>query len=216
MKKINFLSNYKKRKIIIFLISLFIFISITLLVLQTVDYILRIPFEKEWALGGVFKSGITEAEKLKTIEKQLHSQNLLKFYSILMSILLALLMISFISLIVGQIKLYANKSNSNIELKISIFALSTALLFGFVFLSMQPIDVTRTIYSEELKFNITDILERISYTKGFVAYALILVSFILNLSAKKKFGFITNDVIINKEFKDTKFIEEEINAILNK
>ncbi|WP_156785638.1 hypothetical protein [Mycoplasmopsis alligatoris] len=212
--KANFL-NYRTRKILVLIVTILLVVIITLFSMQAILYKQRIIFEREWISQGYFAEELSPHEIEAAIATNLHSYNLIPLFSAFISIVFALLGISLILLISGQIKIYKNLNNANKEIKAAIYLIGFSLLFGFIFLSVQPVDIKRSFYSEDFGQEILQTHDRISYAYSFIAFGLMFLCFILIISSIRKYGYLTKDKILSKQFLETTKLNNEIKELLN-
>ncbi|QEA01624.1 hypothetical protein V2P29_01025 [Mesomycoplasma hyorhinis] len=207
-------TNYLGRKIVLTLISLMFFISILLQISMYFVFFNRIQAEYDYIASG-------ESALYWSVNKILNASTTFQLKEIFWSLNSLVIIFSCIILaflITMQVQLYRQRANGD-KLFIYLFILIPTVFFLlFAINALQPGLVFRGIFRQR---NGNDVLinlpikDKINYSSCWVSMIFAFISIILIIYAKKLFGFIQKDKILNKQLPDTKELKNKIKNILN-
>ncbi|MCU9938961.1 hypothetical protein NW066_00280 [Mycoplasmopsis felis] len=208
--------NYLRRKILLGILSFFFFIILILQFTMFNRFAQRIEIEYNFISSGESSAGLSIQEiynlstayKLKELFTWLNSL-------VVFTTFMILFILSFI-----QYLIYTNKSNGDKHFKLLFYLIPLVFVLMFLINALQPTEVTRGKYIfSENESNWIIFAEKISnkmnYTTSWISMILAFISIILVIVAKKSFGFIQKDIILNSLPPETEDLKKEIKYILD-
>ncbi|UUD36343.1 hypothetical protein NPA08_00700 [Mycoplasmopsis citelli] len=211
----NYFKSYAQRKILVLVALLFGIIAVILLVVLINNFFARIIFEKEW-LKDHLKSvlaGKNEAETNSIIELRSTSIQLKTIFLSLVSIAITSLSLGIILAIVTLVGLFSNRFNGNKIIKVSVWLILLAFVMIFFIIALQPAQLTITVTvqipgPDGRLFNVNQstISDRVNYVVAWLAMFLSFFEMIILIKSRLKYGFLTNDIVLNRKFKQVKVV----------
>ncbi|APJ38090.1 hypothetical protein [Mycoplasmopsis pullorum] len=198
--------SYTKRKILLILIVIFSCINIALLTILSARFWARIPVEIEWLKQGYYNPETFSTPELIE-ESVLENSTTYQLRYVFLGMFIVLQTSFSICILISVISLYllfSNKSNAEFLFN------SLISLFGFIFavtfflIALKPVEAKRTAIFElnGTESYYKDMLASISYTEGWIVLFSSFFSLVISVIAKKSYGYVTNDFILKKAFRE--------------
>ncbi|MBN4083597.1 hypothetical protein JXZ92_02025 [Mycoplasma sp. CSL10137] len=191
MKFLEHFKNYKERKILLFLITLLVFISLIFQIVMYINFFDRIEIEKNWINAGHVL--------VLNWKKASPTYQLTELFLFLNTLFVFSAVIILIILFIMQYKLYKNIGNADEYFKSLYFLVTVLFVSAFAIISLQPESVNQinviTINNELREVNNTlsyDLSYKLIWSSMFMSF----IALVFTISAKKKFGFVTKDKIL--------------------
>lgn len=219
-----FLNNsYLKRKILLLLVSIFSLISLILLSILYIKFKQRVDEEFTFLSGSFFseadkKSYESNPEKFLLFkETNSRSFQLLKIFSGLNFSLITLFSLNVIITAIMIVYLLKNKDNGDYLFKYIILISSLTFILTFFLISLQPSETSRIeqIVVGNNKMRITVTMQKMSYMLAWITLLFSFCCLTFSIMAKRRYGFLTKDITLNKKEIETQQLKEQINEILN-
>ncbi|QKT05679.1 hypothetical protein [Mycoplasma sp. OR1901] len=185
------LKNYKERKILLFLITLLVFISLIFQIVMYINFFDRIQIEKNWINAGHVL--------VLNWKKSSPTYQLTELFLFLNTLFVFSAVVILVILFVMQYKLYKNIGNADEHFKSLYFLIAVLFVSSFAIISLQPESVKQInviTINEELREIDVQLKYDLSYKLIWSSMIMSFITLVFTISAKKKFGFVTKDKLL--------------------
>ncbi|WP_156921596.1 hypothetical protein [Mycoplasmopsis cricetuli] len=185
-------------------------ISIIFLIVLNFNFLNWVIEEKKWISDQIQNDSISAEKNVsQIIQENSNSLHLLKIFQVLDFLIISLFIAAIILNLISLYGLFTEKFNGYKLLKYSLLNISLALTLLFFLISLQPSEVTLSVTKEITIPNTNEIItvnetkssDKISYLFAWLTLLFNVVTFILIIISRTKYGYLVKDVILKRKFR---------------